>query len=264
MIKTKNCALHAFSLIELSIVLVILGLLTGGILAGKSLIHAAEMRSVGVEYGRYRTAALSFRDKYYMLPGDINNAQQFWGTATCPGDYTTPATDSKTCNGNGDGLIGSNEVLRFWQHLSNAGLVEGAYIGVPSNADGYAFGVVAPYNVPMSRANRAEWMARSVGEVAISDAVYFEGSYGNVLMLDQFQSVLTSIIPHPFIPEDAWNIDTKLDDGKPGTGKVRTGEYLGVSCNTVAASTTVSVAATAAYNLTQTSPYCALTFLTGF
>lgn len=59
----------AFSLVELSIVLVILGLLTGGILAGQSLIRAAELRAVSTEYSRYITATQSFRDKYFAVPG---------------------------------------------------------------------------------------------------------------------------------------------------------------------------------------------------
>ena len=70
----------AFSLVELSIVLVILGLLTGGILSGQSLIRAAELRSVTTEYSRYTAATYSFRDKYFALPGDMSNAESFWGS----------------------------------------------------------------------------------------------------------------------------------------------------------------------------------------
>ncbi|PZU43073.1 MAG: prepilin-type cleavage/methylation domain-containing protein, partial [Sphingomonas sp.] len=65
---------HGFSLVELSIVLVILGLLTGGILGGQSLIRAAEIRSIGVDFNRFSTATYTFRDKYMGLPGDITNA----------------------------------------------------------------------------------------------------------------------------------------------------------------------------------------------
>ncbi len=72
---------HGFSLVELSIVLVILGLLTGGILAGKSLMRASELRAVSTEYQRYLTAAQSFRGKYFELPGDFSKAQSFWGIA---------------------------------------------------------------------------------------------------------------------------------------------------------------------------------------
>ena len=69
----------AFSLVELSIVLVILGLLVGGILSGQSLIRAATLRSFVKQHEQHYTAVMSFRDKYSQLPGDMNNATQFWG-----------------------------------------------------------------------------------------------------------------------------------------------------------------------------------------
>ena len=72
---------YGFSLVELSIVLVILGLLVGGVLTGQSLIRAAELRSVSTEYSRYVASVHTFRDKYFALPGDMTNATQFWGTA---------------------------------------------------------------------------------------------------------------------------------------------------------------------------------------
>ncbi len=56
--------LNAFSLVELSIVLVILGLLVGGVLSGQSLIRAAELRSITEDYARYVTATHTFKDKY--------------------------------------------------------------------------------------------------------------------------------------------------------------------------------------------------------
>ena len=65
-----STAQPGFSLVELSIVLVILGLLTGGILAGQSLIRAAELRSISTDYSRYIAAVQAFRDKYFALPGD--------------------------------------------------------------------------------------------------------------------------------------------------------------------------------------------------
>ncbi|MBY6117485.1 prepilin-type N-terminal cleavage/methylation domain-containing protein [Mameliella alba] len=69
-----------FSLVELSIVLVILGLLIGGVLTGQNLIRAAELRSVMTEFKTYQTAVMTFRDKYFALPRDMTNATDFfWG-----------------------------------------------------------------------------------------------------------------------------------------------------------------------------------------
>src|SRR5438552_4058186 len=80
---------QAFSLVELSIVLVILGLLVGGILSGQSLIRAAELRSVTTEFSRYLAAVQSFKDKYFALPGDMANATAFWGIAGGTGSDAT-------------------------------------------------------------------------------------------------------------------------------------------------------------------------------
>lgn len=140
----------AFSLVELSIVLVILGLLTGGILTGQSLIRASELRSVATDLQRYQAAVHTFRDKYFALPGDMPNATRFWGVqhatpATC---ITTASTTALTCNGDGNGQVADTtyEAFRFWQHLANAGLIEGSYSGVtgPDSGFDHVIGVNAP------------------------------------------------------------------------------------------------------------------------
>ena len=100
--------LHAFSLVELSIVLVILGLLVGGILGGQSLIRAAELRSVAVDKDKFTTAINAFRVKYSAIPGDMTNATDYWGTFST--DNITCAYDlhpgTQTCNGNGNAKVG--------------------------------------------------------------------------------------------------------------------------------------------------------------
>lgn len=75
-----------FSLVELSIVLVILGLLVGGILGGQSLIHAAELRAIPTETEKYQTALNTFRMKYFALAGDFDKATSFWGNADTDGN----------------------------------------------------------------------------------------------------------------------------------------------------------------------------------
>jgi prepilin-type N-terminal cleavage/methylation domain-containing protein len=82
----RTSAKSAFSLVELSIVLVILGLLVGGVLAGQSLIRAAQLRAVTAQVGQYAAASKTFRDKYFALPGDLPNATSFWpvNPSGCP------------------------------------------------------------------------------------------------------------------------------------------------------------------------------------
>lgn len=247
---------RGFSLVELSIVLVILGLLTGGILAGQSLIRASELRSVANDYQRYLTAMHTFRDKYFALPGDFANATKFWTAqdstpATC---RTTSSTTQATCDGNGDGVIGTidggttySEYFRSWQHLANAGLVEGSYPGV--NAAGFVYNSVPGTNVPRSKINTAGFhLVGVVGSTPVSDTTFFEGTYGNFFYFGG--NMQASGIPIAVIkPEELWNIDTKLDDGRPAFGKVRAAE-ASATCHT---STT---SATSEYALTTTTNAC--------
>ena len=224
-----------FSLVELSIVLVILGLLTGGILTGQNLIRAAELRAVSTEYNQYVTALHTFQDKYFALPGDMRNATDFWGAepaANCPGTSATPSTGTATCNGDGNGIVDmttaatiGNEKFRFWQHLANAGLIEGNYTGVG--------GSVGPgdanirENVPSSKADNVGWSySTSRIDGYGGGANSWSGGDSNqtrphfVLGGDPGGDQLTWL-HNAFTADEAWNIDTKLDDGKPGLGYVR-------------------------------------------
>src|SRR5688572_21710023 len=92
---------RGFTLIELSIVLVIIGLLVGGVLVGRDLIKAAEIQKVISQAEQYKTVFYTFKNKYNCIPGDCRNATTFFGTPTGIGcsDVITPVTDG-TCNGN--------------------------------------------------------------------------------------------------------------------------------------------------------------------
>jgi prepilin-type N-terminal cleavage/methylation domain-containing protein len=198
---------RAFSLVELSIVLVILGLLIGGILSGQSLIRAAELRGGITQVTQYKTAVYSFRDKYLALPGDMTNAYSFW-TTTC-------AASAGLCNGDGNGKwvdIG-RENFMTWKHLALAGLVEGNYTGAETGGVG-SNGVTIGTNVPLWKAGgglnvrtyggiingRTAMNAIIAGKLYTPDPAYLDSS------------VLKA--------EDAWNMDTKTDDGKASTGSM--------------------------------------------
>ncbi len=262
MLIARNVTRHAFSLVELSIVLVILGLLTGGILTGQSLIRAAELRSVSTDYQRYVTATQTFRDKYFALPGDMANATRFWGTGTCPGTSAQPSTTPATCDGNGDGRVWANgltnptlnELFRFWQHLANAGLIEGQYSGVTGDSAGY-FAGGSTTNMPRSKINNAVWLTNSENNTS-------GGSNGSFFAYDlHLQFYLGGFVaaswPANTIlrPEEAWNIDTKMDDGLPGRGNVL--GRVGSNCSSAANNFDFN----ATYSLNQTGINCAMNFL---
>ncbi len=250
-----------FSLVELSIVLVILGLLTGGILAGQSLIRAAELRSVSAQLQQNMTLFYSFRDKYFALPGDMTNATAFWGEAgtgsysgACPGTNADPSTDTGTCDGNGDGRLApstnSVEQFRAWQHLANAGMIEGSYTGVQGpagNIDGDAGD-----NVPRGKLSNSGF---SVDYIPSLHASYYPALTAKNIMrfgADAPSSNNNPPVGQIFTSEEAWNIDTKLDDGRPGYGKVI------VNNNSNCATTTTD--STAEYALSVNVVSCHLAF----
>lgn len=252
MLMTKR----AFSLVELSIVLVILGLLVGGVLSGQSLIRAAELRSVSSEYSRYVAAMQTFRDKYFAAPGDMSNATAFWGkdNANCAADTGAAATPG-TCNGNGDGIItygaasATGEMHQLWKQLALAGLIEGSYSGLAGSGGGQ--NSIIGVNTPRSRLANAGWTLywfTLVGHISFSDM-----EYGNVLFIGANNGATSAYAPI-IKPEEAWNIDTKIDDGKPQRGSVMA---IGWDTCTNAAN---SADLNGNYDLAVSTTQCALAF----
>ncbi len=246
---------NAFSLVELSIVLVILGLLVGGVLSGQALIHAAQLRTVAAQRDEFSTAIHTFKDKYFYLPGDLPNAGTFWGLLNpAPGGCgATYASPPKTCNGNGNGVIDSAfgivEYEFFFQHLVNAGLI-------PYNING-GFAMDSSNYAKMKYSNNAVWYVNSVniyfnGIIPANSTNYsFGGNYIN--------SIYT---PAVFTTEDAWNVDTKMDDGLPGTGNVisnKGGFTAGTNQCTTQADQMSDVGAT--YDFSKSGQLCTLYLL---
>lgn len=140
-----------FTLVEIAIVLVIIGLLLGGVLKGQELINSAKVKSFANDFRTIPIFLYSYQDKFKALPGDDVRATDHVGAATA--------------NGNGNGLIEGDwntnsagaETCRFWQHVRLANLangpttltVDGGGAGVcdilPTNADGGLLGIEAAY-----------------------------------------------------------------------------------------------------------------------
>jgi prepilin-type N-terminal cleavage/methylation domain-containing protein len=250
---------NGFTLIELAIVLAIIGLLVGGILAGQSMIRNSEVKSVITESTKYLSAMREFRDKYSSWPGDIPDATNYWGTKAGTGNdvtcYNTAGTGRATCNGNGNGFMESGQggditaVERFlaWQHLSAAGLIEGQYSGASASTTGFLWNSV---NVPQGTVARSIWFPHALNGTFTGDPNWFDGTYpGNVLVFGGSG--------YPLNPEEAWNVDTKLDDGKPSTGKIfsyKSTSAWGPNC------ANTDVVNTAEYNVTNSGKTCNLLF----
>ncbi len=261
----------AFSLVELSIVLVILGLLTGGILAGQSLIRAAELRAVTTEYNRYYTAAQAFKDKYFAIPGDFDSATRFWGrlnsNADCVTNSSAAVATPGTCDGNNDRIMnGTNtasaslEAFQFWRQLALAGLIEGNYSGLVGA--GGTSNAIPGTNVPISKLSGGSWGAWYTGVYA-GGTNYYGLDYGNEFF---FGSTIINGLNSGAIlkPQEIWNIDTKMDDGKPGTGKVIAGDVAGFGTATACTTSASGTDFTGTYNLGNSTVSCNLYFVRAF
>ncbi len=253
-----------FTLVELSIVLAILGLLVGSIVAAQSIIRSSELRNITAEYQRYDRAIDTFRDKYLGLPGDLSNATSFW---------------SGEANGDGNGQImgsapttaATNETAHFWTQLVAAGLAEGSY--TPSSWAALSNGTTNP----RSKLGSAGWSIRYVGPVGTDDTVIgtsgaatqimYEGTYGNAFFLMSGGS-LASPSGGVLKTSEAYNIDSKIDDGAPSTGSVVSLESQGSStagtgCGNTAKST--SSQASAQYDFANDlKTACSLVFKSGY
>jgi prepilin-type N-terminal cleavage/methylation domain-containing protein len=258
----QNTQRHAFSLVELSIVLVILGLLVGGVLSGQSLIRAAQLRAVSTEYARYTTAAQSFRDKYFAIPGDMANATAFWGYTGgtgCTNSSGTAATTPGTCDGNGNGIIDnapatagqSGEVFQFWRQLAFAGLIEGTYSGINTGANNAS---TLSVNVPASKLPTGGWSVRNLGSLT-GNTVLYDGTYGNTFEYGGTTGAGSTNVPI-LKPEELWNIDTKFDDGKPASGSL-IARYWNNLCSAADDGTSASNDLAASYRLSDSTAQCA-------
>ncbi len=103
-----------FTLIEIAIVLVIIGLLLGGVLKGQELITQAKIKNVLKDFDAVSVAVLGYQDRYKKLPGDDNLAGGRW---------TTPTLTASANPGNG--VINTDETGLFWAHLRLAGFISG-------------------------------------------------------------------------------------------------------------------------------------------
>ncbi len=257
-----------FTLVELSIVIVIIGLVIGGVITGQSLIRAAEINSITSDIEKFKTSIYTFKTKYNALPGDMNNATAFWGAAA---DCTDEQTTAATCNGNGDGYVTSNpsasvtsgyEDFLMWKHLANAGLIQGNYIGITDGATYYS---VTSRNSPSGKISGSLWQVGYSGVQLASGWGAFDGVYNQLI---EFGMYMPDDSPYNNIltAGESYALDSKFDDGKPGTGKLRvlSGGFSNCTVKPDGNPTATSDADIAVYNVSLAGKECILMFPQAF
>jgi len=117
-----------FTLIEIAIVLVIIGLLLGGVLKGQEMITSAKLNRVTSDFEGLAAAIYAYQDRYRSLAGDDSNAASRWGASV------TSGSGNGVLSGGWRSTRNTDESRLFWQHLRNANLIPGSATGVTSFA----------------------------------------------------------------------------------------------------------------------------------
>ena len=183
---------RGFTLVEIAIVLVIIGLLLGGILKGQEMITQAKIKNVIADMSGVSAAMYGYQDRYKALPGDDSKAGRWTTTGLAAGD--------------GDGIIEGTylagagaESGQFWFHLRSAGFVSGTGAENPFNAVSGKMGVQTGDGV----VNTPGPVLATVGPPAIAG----------------FSSLMLCSANLP--DKIAISVDSQMDDGTATTGSVR-------------------------------------------
>lgn len=239
---------QGFTLVELSIVLVIIGLIVGGVLVGQDLIKGAEIRATVAQIEKYNASVNTFRGKFNGIPGDLLAAQ-----ATA---FGLNALSGANGLGDGDGTlegsgptvgaatVGAGETTQFWRHLTEANIIDGSFDG--SQAAG-----TVDVTFPRTKIGR-----NGIGVFTTNGLNYYQIGVVSSAAAAAYTTASS------LTPPEAYQIDTKMDDGKPNTGQVMA--MAGTALNTVPAAfvagTDCTTAATTAatYYVAQTNVGCQL------
>ncbi len=243
---------HGFTLIEFSIVLILIGFVAAGVLVGNDVIRTSKLRSLHKQVEEIKSAVRTFQQKYDALPGDMANATSIWPEdSACPESATPNVPKIETCNGNGDGLIRNldaktemTEPFRAIQQLANAGLIAGKYSGLPNAAGNIAFDIPG--------------VTMLLGSNRISGGPYedlYDGNYPLAIQVGKDGASCESSPCLPFLTAaEAWGMDIKYDDGKPGMGLLRSYKS---SYAPALGCTSSDIAESAQYNAASEGEHCA-------
>ena len=179
-----------FTLIELAIVLVIIGLLLGGVLRGQELINSARVKNITRDFQNVQVYVYGYQDRFRALPGDDLIANTHLTGATAP----APAlANNGRIDGQWDSAAPADESYLFWQHVRLAGLAPGS------------INTAAPEFQPRNAAG---------GRLGIQSIA---AGFNEINGMQGAYAVCSDLI----LGRDATQLDTTLDDGNTETGNVR-------------------------------------------
>ena len=215
-----------FTLIEIAIVLVIIGLLLGGVLKGQELIQSARVRNLISQQDGVKAAYFGFLDRFRALPGDYSKATTTIAGVTVDGDN----------NGQIQSVAGGaakDEQIGAWEHLSHAGFINGSYV----------YTVVPESNLSVPTNPYARYLQ-----------IIYDGVYGGAASPARHNLKTGNQIPSDLMAE----IDRKIDDGNPNGGTFQFSLYNGGGTGGVAPDVTKCIggAASTTWITTTVEPNC--------
>lgn len=230
----KNALQQGFTLIELSIVLVIIGLIVGGVLVGRDLINAATVRSQISQIEKYNVAANTFKGKYGYLPGDIN--------ASAAAQFGFTARGTGAGEGDGNGIISGDlslfneaagEEVMFWTDLTYANglkinMIDGTFTAaVPTPGPSTITGNTLNAYFPTAKMGNGNYVYVTTGGQACFTCASDGFNYFGVAVIVEVDSGSPGgFNTNPGMTvQQAYGIDKKIDDGLPQTGGVMA-QYL--------------------------------------
>jgi prepilin-type N-terminal cleavage/methylation domain-containing protein len=228
-----NASRSAFTLVELAIVLVIVGLLVGGVLAGQELISQARMRSAVSQITSYKQAYTTFRTKYNCIAGDCSTIRNFFGATTQP-DRVTAGNGNGTIEASNTGNLNGwdlTEYLNVFDHLAASKLITfSQYDETPWVVANNETGIMWPASKFEARGaakagNPAITRASDSPGIVIGNQVavgYIPG--GNVMHIGvcKYRQWGGFYLAGEcgLNPWEGFHLDTKMDDGLPTSGQV--------------------------------------------
>jgi prepilin-type N-terminal cleavage/methylation domain-containing protein len=192
-----------FTLVEIAIVLVIIGLLLGGVLKGQELINSAKAKAVISDFRNTATMMAAYQDRFRALPGDdaavathLTNGQPATTFTACGAGGAAPGISNGLIDGCWNSITPTDESVVMWQHLRLANLASG------------------DTTAPTAALITAGWLPLNAegGPIGVQSTPPFTGMTGRMFVC---QGNISGRI--------AQQVDSTMDDGRPDQGSVRFG-----------------------------------------
>lgn len=242
--KMKKQVQRGFTLVEIAIVLVIIGLLIGGVLRGQELLNSARANSIASQQSSIQTAYFGFIDRYKFMPGDLNGAQ-----AVLVNNLTVPASGAAA-----DSQVGLADSFAAFNNMAQAGFISctACSTGVTAGVGGAAATYTAPTTLSASNT-----MVNVFGSplAFINDNTLLGSVAGGNFMGTAGESPKPMVTTGGTLTSNMLaELDRKSDDGNPSGGSLR---YTDILATTSVTTTAAGTAGAGAYVATGNAAKCA-------